>query len=62
MENEMDLANFIIKMVVIIKENGEIIKWMDKEDFIIKEEKWPIKEAGKKINFMDMEKYIMIIQ
>jgi hypothetical protein len=38
MGKEMDMASSIIKMVDIIKEIGKIIKWMDLENCIIKEE------------------------
>ncbi len=61
MGKEMDMASSIIKMVDIIKEIGKIIKWMDLENCIIKEENQHIKDTGKKISFMDLEKYLMII-
>ena len=37
MEKEMDKENSFIKMEVITKDNGKIIKWMDLEDSIMKE-------------------------
>jgi hypothetical protein len=36
-DKEMDTENSFIKMEVITKDNGKIIKWMDLEDFIMKE-------------------------
>jgi|LakMenEpi03Aug12_release.lakeMendotaPanAssembly.Ray.scaffolds.fasta_scaffold5406089_1 hypothetical protein len=38
MEKEMDMDYFFIKMEVIIKDNGKIIKWMDGENYSIKVE------------------------
>ncbi len=62
MEKETDMENSFIKMEVITKDNGKIIKWMDLEDFIMKEVNQPIRDIGLKINSMDSEKFIMIIQ
>ena len=59
MEWETEEESFIIKMEDIMKECGEITKWMVGENSIIKEENSLIKEIGNRISFMAMVKYLM---
>ncbi len=54
--------NSFIRMEVIMKDNGEKIKWMDGENCIIKAEGWHMKAIGHKISFTGLEKYITTIQ
>lgn len=58
----MVVEHFIIKMVAFIKENGKTIKCMDTENFTIIIPNQHIKVIGIWISFMDMVKFIMIIQ
>lgn len=47
----MDKANYSLMMEVFTQDNGKITKCMDMENFIIKMDRWPMKEIGKMINF-----------
>ena len=58
----MEKVNSSIKMEVIIKDNGKTTKCMDGVNYSTKEEDQLIKGIGVMINFMDMEKFTMIIQ
>lgn len=51
----MAMANFIIKMVVFMRVNGDITKWMDQVNYIINQTNQRIRDNGKMINFMGME-------
>ena len=48
----MEMENSIIKMVVGMMVNGNLIKWMAMEKCFIKMEILLIKDNGKMINFM----------
>lgn len=56
----MEKVLSIIKMVDIMRDNGKMIGCMDMGNCIIILRNQHIKEIGLWINFMDMEKYIMI--
>lgn len=58
----MDMESYFIKTEGIMKGNGNMIKWMDLQNYIINQVKWHTKDIGYKINFMAKEKFLMIIK
>lgn len=58
----MEGEDFTIKMEAITMVSGRTTKCMVGGNYIMKVEIWLMKETGLMMNFMDMEKSIMIIQ
>lgn len=62
MNKKMVMELYILKMVVIMRENGSMIKCMDSENFITKMVKLLIKEIGKMMNLTGKVDFIIQIQ
>ena len=55
MINDMEQVNFIFKTDALIKEIGNMVKWMDMALYFHKITKLFIQANGKMINFMEKE-------
>lgn len=53
--------NIFILMVIITKDNGKIIIWVDKENLLIHKDVYCMMVIGKMINIMDMVQNTLIM-
>ena len=58
----MDKENSIIKMEGTMKVTGRTTKWMVMAGCTMKEENWPIKATGLKMNSMELVKFTTTIR